>query len=274
MRRHLLRITVALMLGALSALAIAWGLAAWRTIPTYPRDRLGAFECWERAWSYTEVRRFGIVDRWWLDLSNGTQTAKSTPRDLLAYLAQAPAPVSALLAQSRANREQRYSKQPGLLIDDAAPLRGWGSFTLTEEPTAGKDKGCDVAFGWPRPMLWYRIVARIYLIGPNVSTVDQELEGGIHLRGAPISTRLRDFHILPLWPIWRGVILNVLFFAALWWMILAAPAALRRYWRRRRSACIDCGYDLRGLVESGCPECGRGRGQIDRGTQKLPPTVS
>ena len=32
---------------------------------------------------------------------------------------------------------------------------------------------------------------------------------------------------------------------------------LRRYRRRKRGLCIKCGYNLTGLTEPRCPECGR-----------------
>jgi hypothetical protein len=38
--------------------------------------------------------------------------------------------------------------------------------------------------------------------------------------------------------------------------ILARNGGWRRWHRRRRGACLNCGYDLRGDVSHGCPECG------------------
>ena len=35
-----------------------------------------------------------------------------------------------------------------------------------------------------------------------------------------------------------------------------ANAPLRRYRRRKHGRCVRCGYDLRGLTEPRCPECG------------------
>ena len=34
------------------------------------------------------------------------------------------------------------------------------------------------------------------------------------------------------------------------------PFTARRIVRRKRGHCIKCGYDLRGDLERGCPECG------------------
>jgi hypothetical protein len=52
-----------------------------------------------------------------------------------------------------------------------------------------------------------------------------------------------------------------------WWalfpllMILPTGAfvrgPMRRWRRRRRGLCVECGYNLTGLTEARCPECGR-----------------
>ena len=38
--------------------------------------------------------------------------------------------------------------------------------------------------------------------------------------------------------------------------VLVFRGPLRRRRRRRRGLCLKCGYDLRGLPEPRCPECG------------------
>ena len=49
---------------------------------------------------------------------------------------------------------------------------------------------------------------------------------------------------------------------AIWAVVVAVPAliflrgGLRRLRRRRRGLCVACGYNLRGLTERRCPECG------------------
>ncbi len=62
--------------------------------------------------------------------------------------------------------------------------------------------------------------------------------------------------ILPLRPIWPGFAINTLFYGAILWLPLRSPFALRRHTRRKRGLCVNCGYDLRGDLEHGCPECG------------------
>lgn len=61
------------------------------------------------------------------------------------------------------------------------------------------------------------------------------------------------FPYLPLFP---GLILNTLFYAAIWWGLLALPRLIRRTLRVRRGLCPRCAYDMRGLTNAHCPECG------------------
>ena len=49
---------------------------------------------------------------------------------------------------------------------------------------------------------------------------------------------------------------NTAFYGAVLWMLSFVPATLRAVHRRKRGLCIKCGYDLRGDLSYGCPECG------------------
>ncbi len=61
---------------------------------------------------------------------------------------------------------------------------------------------------------------------------------------------------IPTLPIWPGLILNTLFYAAIWFALFTAVGALRTARRLRRGLCPLCRYDLRGLPQRACPECG------------------
>jgi hypothetical protein len=58
---------------------------------------------------------------------------------------------------------------------------------------------------------------------------------------------------------WPGFIINTLFYAIILWLLILGPFVLRRHIRRKRGQCPKCGYDLRGIPGSGCPECGWNR---------------
>ncbi len=64
---------------------------------------------------------------------------------------------------------------------------------------------------------------------------------------------------LPTLPIWPGLLFNTLFYAAIWFAFFTGLAALRTARRLRRGLCPVCRYDLRGLPQRACPECGWGR---------------
>jgi hypothetical protein len=73
----------------------------------------------------------------------------------------------------------------------------------------------------------------------------------------------RPYGPVPCSPLWPGFAVNALFYAALLWLCFCGPFALRRQIRRhlraRRGRCIKCGYDVRGELDAGCPECGWNR---------------
>ncbi|MFG0252059.1 MAG: hypothetical protein ACF8NJ_04210 [Phycisphaerales bacterium JB038] len=73
--------------------------------------------------------------------------------------------------------------------------------------------------------------------------------------------RLSKGQPLPYEPIWAGMRFNIAVFGGLWGAVLLAGLAGRQLRRRRRGYCLACGYDLRGELGGGCPECGWGRGE-------------
>jgi hypothetical protein len=62
--------------------------------------------------------------------------------------------------------------------------------------------------------------------------------------------------VLPLRPIWAGLLVNSVIYATLWWAVMTTPS-VRRLSRLRRHHCLACNYNLAGLAPgSPCPECG------------------
>ncbi len=62
--------------------------------------------------------------------------------------------------------------------------------------------------------------------------------------------------LLPLYPRWTGMTVNVAFYCAVFWLAIPGPRALRRFLRRRRARCEQCGYDRSHHEHDSCPECG------------------
>lgn len=70
------------------------------------------------------------------------------------------------------------------------------------------------------------------------------------------ATRVRIL-ALPTGILPRGFALNTAFYAATWWTLLFGCSRARAWNRRRRGLCGRCAYDLRGLEPGAvCPECG------------------
>jgi hypothetical protein len=71
--------------------------------------------------------------------------------------------------------------------------------------------------------------------------------------------QLEDFYgarLIPLRPIWPGLLANTVFYGVILWALWFTPGAVRRGLRRRRGACVRCGYDRRGISGGRCAECG------------------
>lgn len=108
------------------------------------------------------------------------------------------------------------------------------------------------ATGWPRLAVWCGYCAR----GPSfVVTV----HGGIALAEATgPQFLLPQGRALPCRPIWSGLIIDSAVYACLWgavWFVCLLPGRVRRSRRLRRGLCVGCGYELAGLMK--CPECGK-----------------
>jgi hypothetical protein len=97
----------------------------------------------------------------------------------------------------------------------------------------------------------------------------------LHLKNPTIDNtgRIRLPTALPLCPLWPGLVIDTLFYAAIWFGVFFAQGMAKRAIRRKRGRCPRCGYDLRGHrhegtpgeprrhegLAAGCPECGWGR---------------
>lgn len=110
-------------------------------------------------------------------------------------------------------------------------------------------------FGWPEYSLqWHEVK------DSRDRKADVAMGRWIDLPGkGPVHNDSGFQRRLPLEPVWRGLALNTVVYAAVAVMV----ARMVRYGcgaaRRRRGRCPSCAYDVRGDWASGCPECGWGR---------------
>ena len=104
--------------------------------------------------------------------------------------------------------------------------------------------------GWPLKSV--AAVAVESLRPPELKYSELEVIGGIELKwkggGGPL---------LPYLPVWRGLIVNTVFYGIMFWVLIFSWPVGRRVIRSRRGLCLWCGYDLHGTEHDRCPECGR-----------------
>jgi hypothetical protein len=109
--------------------------------------------------------------------------------------------------------------------------------------------------GWPWRSLRHVEVADTARMAwvPHWALTIEQIQSPIDTGGAPMVLAL------PLIPIWPGLLLDTGFYGALWALPLFSLPLLRTHRRRRKGRCPRCGYDLKHAFEPGCPECGWGR---------------
>ena len=133
-------------------------------------------------------------------------------------------------------------------------------FSLFSVPDTAHGTCLQVAFfrfcGWPMRSLYG---CHFYQCWPRSSRPPLNNYCGLPIgpRNVPFASGMCHERWLPYLPIWPGFAVNTLCYGAILWLVLAVlPATLRRHFRRKRGRCLKCGYDLRGDLDKGCPECG------------------
>jgi len=121
------------------------------------------------------------------------------------------------------------------------------------------------AYGWP----WRALVFELWEQNVPSNRVggmpdwEEGLRGAVVVPGGGLRRSPSiggDDLYLPLLPLWRGLLANVLFYALVVLVLRRGFVLLRGRRRRRRGRCWaggGCGYDLTGLDAATCPECGR-----------------
>lgn len=105
-----------------------------------------------------------------------------------------------------------------------------------------------IAVGFP----FRAFAARTGWIKQLNSFITWDARGGVLLAGTTPSTP----DILPLSPVWTGLVLDVACWGLGAWGIAAGARSLRSASRRRRNLCERCGYPR---APGPCPECGHVR---------------
>lgn len=142
-----------------------------------------------------------------------------------------------------------YRNDPPVLDKDgtewrafAERLPAWAPMEFSRAEESGPWEKEVVARGWP----WLAFRAEML----SFKAEPDEIGGAISL-----SSRFFD-QSLPCWPLWKGLLSNVLVYAAAWWGLLGMLSWSRGRIRRVQGKCAACGYRLYGLKSDRCPECG------------------
>lgn len=134
---------------------------------------------------------------------------------------------------------------------------GWGLLPRSVDPGLLEvdTPYLDRAYGWPNPAVWCELLRA----PPGGTVMVSGVRGGLALSKTDGSVAVQDFRCLPYRPVWRGLAFNTSFYAAFWCFPFVVRPRLRGMRWIRLGRCGQCGYDLRGDVAGGCPECGWGR---------------
>lgn len=150
--------------------------------------------------------------------------------------------------------ETHYSPEPFGFVDPAL-IRYGRDAASRDDPRPPRARApmfeveCATAYtvyGFPWRAAWSRC---------GVGTVDRSLSRNEGL--AELSIMGRAWGV-PVRPLWSGLFLNTLFYAALIIVPVVAIRWFKRARRRRRTRCVACGYDVSGGGNV-CPECGTTR---------------
>lgn len=126
-------------------------------------------------------------------------------------------------------------------------------------PTGQRAERMEVkAAGWPWRAAWCEVKAeRLPSRGGHIWRVAGGLALDQDIRVAAPSAWPPDYPgIIPLRPLWLGLLGNVAVWSSAWAALAWGPGGLIRWRRRRSNRCERCGYSLAGLASPTlCPEC-------------------
>jgi len=216
---------ISLVLGGVTTVTIAWGLAALQTTeqgiePLWVRFDDGFYAAgWERTWG-TETFSWRDHSAVWSD----------------GVFVDVLAPPSWSITRDR---------QAALAIQEAAFREAGRRDT--------EARVSELASGWPATAM----VARVYFVWPeNGPPSPERCQGGIILDWKE-RDELAFAHVLPFVPIWPGFLVDTALFAGFWSVWVFWSPMIRRTWRRAKFKCARCGYPRTGLdANDDCPECG------------------
>ncbi len=233
-RRIAARAAFCLVLGLVTTFTVSWLLAAFLPQKSWRRqDFVAESTRWDASYGVAVYKTIGATRRTW-DVG-------------------IPGLTNGLGPFFDAIEGSRYAGFDGAYSPSSAMQR-WGTFDEVITQTQLTYLGCEHATGLPFPALWYQIDATLR---PRALRV----RGGVPISrttNPPLAFQVRA---LPYFPVWPGLAMNTLIYAAAWFPLLLSASALRAHLRRRLNLCPRCAYSLLNLPpNSPCPECGHTQG--------------
>lgn len=227
--KHLRTILIFLLLGAVVNVSVAWGIVLFVDVIGRNANWSGGAEIvGNESWALSRWDSFG---------------------SMLFESERARGEFSSLVQQSVAEFDP-----PSHISSDWAPLD-----VLTDEYVRAESQDGQLveelqrfeARGWPLLAFWC----------VRGSIVHAEEDIIVAPRGF-IETSLEEPYpsgrpkVLPFLPIWRGIVINSVFYGGPLWLGFITIYGMVRIFRYKLGKCRKCGYDLRGAEHKACPECG------------------
>ena len=233
MKRHLLTVTVFLLVGAVVNVAVAWGSAAFVDVTKSSGVERGRNSAWH------------VMQRRVVSGSRVVVFHRTANRDILLATQDGRSALEGLSAF-----DEGASFVCKLFPSRLRSLPGWVSIDESTQQTQDVVAiEIDDARGWPMPAVQCRILPQ----SPRWRTIEAVQDGVRLPRRRGVHPWL-GFRAAPLRPVWPGFAINTLFYAVVGWLSLCGLFALRGFIRIRRGYCPKCTYPI---GESAvCTECG------------------
>lgn len=227
------RITICLLLGAITTITVAWGCAV---LHQFTNEHLKGRSLTSNEPSCWWLWRYEQAGSTWV--SGYPIVSADSVRVLLESHCE-----DGLLPANSWFRRGPFVHPPA--HDDYEALRERGI----------------AANGWPMRSMWCAVSSDWKWTGQRYEPHDVR-GGGLDIDRSSSDARI-DPMAVPLYPIWMGFLVDTLFYSGLWpvvfWLFNAAYKTTRSITWSLRGLCRNCGYDLRGDFSTGCSECGCGR---------------
>ncbi|MHC4446695.1 MAG: hypothetical protein ACYSXF_02655 [Planctomycetota bacterium] len=260
MKARLICFSICLVLGAMTTVAVAWGLAVGVVVAIDAVGPVAAEGVYRidrgNVWWWCRVlERPGLtVVVWDRGRAIPATGIGGSTMDALEYRAprgsRGPWPVEPRMETYILFSHRGYVLPESLVSMDRDAIPSWARLPSRASSPASPNEFCAwSARGWPMRALWYEAT---FGASPRQPRVDR---GGLALPEA--LHPLGRGRVLPGRPILGGFVVDTGFYALIWIAMIRGPVLLRRAYRRRRGHCTSCGYDLSHGPHRICPECGR-----------------